>query len=66
MSSMLGEREFEKGIDIGRRAGLSEGLNKGERNATRKIAQAMLTMGADVTFIAKTTGLTLAEIETLT
>lgn len=71
------EKEREKGIDFGRRLGMSkgrregikdglrQGLNEGQRHATRKIAQAMLANGIDIEIIAKTTGLTRAEIETL-
>lgn len=67
------EKEREKGIDFGRRLGMnkgrregfSKGLDKGERNARRQIAQALLATGIDVAIIAKTTGLTVAEIEAL-
>lgn len=67
------EKEREKGIDFGRRLGMnkgrregfSKGLDKGERNAKRQIAQALLATGIDVAIIAKTTGLTVAEIEAL-
>lgn len=67
------EKEREKGIDFGRRLGMnkgrregfSKGLDKGERNAKRQIAQALFVTGIDVAIIAKTTGLTVAEIEAL-
>ena len=71
------EKEREKGIDFGRRLGmnkgrregfskgLDKGFDRGERNAKRQIAQALLATGIDVAIIAKTTGLTVAEIEAL-
>lgn len=67
------EKEREKGIDFGRRLGMnkgrregfSKGLDRGERNAKRQIARALLATGIDVAIIAKTTGLTVAEIEAL-
>lgn len=75
------EKEREKGIDFGRRLGmnkgrregikdglrrgLDKGQREGERNAKRQIAQALLATGIDVAIIAKTTGLTVAEIEAL-
>lgn len=75
------EKEREKGIDFGRRLGmnkgrregikdglrrgLDKGQREGERNAKRQIAQALFVTGIDVAIIAKTTGLTVAEIEAL-
>lgn len=56
---------LRQGLDAGRKDGLRQGLNEGQRHATRKIAQAMLANGIDIEIIAKTTGLTRAEIETL-
>lgn len=56
---------LRQGLDAGRKDGLRQGLNEGQRHATRKSAQAMLANGIDIEIIAKTTGLTRAEIETL-
>ncbi|MEO3990303.1 RpnC/YadD family protein [Pseudocitrobacter cyperus] len=61
-----GRREgIKDGLRRGLREGLDKGQREGERNAKRQISQALLATGIDVAIIAKTTGLTVAEIEAL-
>jgi len=54
-----------KGIEQGHAKGLQEGLNQGELNGIRKVAKTMKDSRIDISLIAKTTGLSEEEIQSL-
>ena len=51
--------------DEWREEGLEEGLEKGREEERKEIARKLLASGSDSKFVAKTTGLTLAEVKKL-
>lgn len=55
----------EKGIEQGIEIGIEEGIEKGLHEGKRKVAFEMLKEGVAVEFIAKVTGLDIAEISDL-
>ena len=59
------EQDWELTLDGQRKRGHAEGREEGNRQATQNIVRAMLSQGLDTEMIAKTTGLSEAEIETL-
>lgn len=65
--SLMCERKY--GRELGREEGLEqgreEGLEQGREEERRTIARNMLSEGIDPAIIAKTTGLTLKEIQAL-
>ena len=65
--SLKCERDYgrELGREEGREEGHEEGLEQGREEERRAIARNMLSEGLDPDIIAKTTGLTLTEIQTL-
>lgn len=65
--SLKCERDYgrELGREEGREEGHEEGLEQGREEERRAIARNMLSEGLDPDIIAKTTGLTLTEIQAL-
>ncbi|EBP9312909.1 ISNCY family transposase, partial [Salmonella enterica] len=54
----LEQKGIEKGIQLGEQRGIEKGRSEGEREATLKIARAMLQNGIDRSTVMKMTGLT--------
>ena len=52
-------------VDEGRAEGRAEGLAEGSQEATQKIAVNLLKEGLSIELIAKTTGLTVEEVQQL-
>ena len=57
--------EHRRGIEEGHEEGHKRGLEEGNQQATEKIALALIGEGLDTEFIAKTTGMSEADIEKL-
>ncbi len=55
----------EQGMQEGREQGREQGIKEGERKGLEKTAMTMLQEGVEVAFIAKVTGLSVADIEQL-
>ncbi len=55
----------ERGMKKGREEGLEKGREEGLQEGIRQVAQNMLAAGAGPKFVAKSTGLSLKEIEKL-
>jgi predicted transposase/invertase (TIGR01784 family) len=53
----------ERGMQEGREQGREQGIKEGERKGLEKTAMTMLQEGVEVAFIAKVTGLSVADIE---
>ena len=58
IAQQLEQKGIEKGIQLGEQRGIEKGRNEGEREATLKIARAMLQNGLDSSIVMKMTGLT--------
>ncbi|EAW0671168.1 Rpn family recombination-promoting nuclease/putative transposase, partial [Salmonella enterica] len=58
IAQQLEQKGIEKGIQLGEQRGIEKGRSEGEREATLKIARAMLQNGIDRSTVMKMTGLT--------
>jgi predicted transposase YdaD len=59
------EEGIKEGMEIGMEKGLERGMEKGMEKGIKKVALNLIEQDTDVTFIAKVTGLKLAEINRL-
>jgi len=59
------ERGIEKGMEKGRREGIQVGLAKGHLEEKYRVAKKLLAAGVELDLIARTTGLSQAELQTL-
>ena len=59
------EKGMEKGRTEGIQVGLAKGHSEGRREEQYRVAKRLLAAGADLTFIADTTGLSQAELQSL-
>ena len=59
------EDAFERGEAKGERRGVLKGRAEGIEKGIKQVARNMLAAGAEPRFVAKTTGLALAEVEKL-
>ena len=57
--------EHRRGVEEGHEEGHKKGLEEGNQNATEKIVLALISEGLDNEFIARTTGMSEADIEKL-
>ena len=48
-----------------RQQGMHEGVILGRQEGIEKVARSMLAKNADINFVAETTGLTIAQLETI-
>lgn len=66
IAQQLEQKGIEKGIEKGIQLGRQEGRSEGEREATLKIARAMLLNGLDHTTVMKMTGLSEEDLQNIT
>ncbi len=59
------EKGLKKGLEEGLAKGLEEGLTKGERKKAVEIARNMLSLGIEIEVIAKASGLSKSEVQSL-
>ena len=65
LAEQLKQEGRTEGIQQGIQEGILEGMHTGEREASRKIAQAMLKKGISVADIIEMTGITAEELPSL-
>ena len=61
----ISETQFSAGVERGKSLGLAEGEVRGSRQKALETARNLLAMGLSIESIAKATGLTVQEVETL-